>query len=426
MRVLIAGGGGREHALAWKLSQSREVEKIYCAPGNAGIAGLAECVSIGAGEKEKLQRFAREKEIHLTVVGPEAPLMDGIVDLFQENGQLIFGPTQSAARLEGSKVWAKELMHRHGLPSPGFQIVDNPRDAYELLEKSSFPLVVKADGLAAGKGVSVAESYEQAAEAVHDMMEDKIFGSAGDRVIIEECIQGEEVSVFALTDGSSYLLLPSAQDHKPVFDGDQGPNTGGMGCYSPAPVFTPALQEQVCGTIIEPLLDALQKEGIVYQGVLYGGLMVTEDGPQILEFNVRFGDPEAQVLLPRLETDLFPLLYESARGNLEAAVLPRWVDDAAVCVVLASGGYPGSYEKGKIIHGLDRVAGEEKAMVFHAGTSFKDHEIVTAGGRVLGVTAWEPKLEQAVQKAYRLAEKISFEGMHYRSDIAYRALGRSM
>jgi len=426
LRVLIVGGGGREHALAWKLSQSAEVEKIYCAPGNAGIAAVAECVPIEGEDIEKLQEFAREKELHLTVVGPEAPLMEGIVDVFQEKGQLIFGPGKLGARLEGSKAWAKELMHRHGLPTPGFEVFESPQEAYEYLRNASYPLVVKADGLAAGKGVTVAEDYFQAAGAVKASMEERIFGSAGNMIVIEECIQGEEVSVFALTDGSSYLLFPSAQDHKPVYDGDRGPNTGGMGCYSPAPILTPPLQEQVCRAILDPLLDALRMEEIDYRGIIYGGLMVTEEGPQVLEFNVRFGDPEAQVLLPRLETDLFPLLYEAARGNLGAISQPRWSGDAAVCVVLASGGYPGSYEKGKEIHGLDQVSGEEKAVIFHAGTALRNGKVITSGGRVLGATAWDPSLQKAVQKAYSLAERISFEDMHYRRDIAHRALSRGV
>ena len=421
MRVLVVGGGGREHALVWKLSQSPEVEKIYCAPGNAGIASLAERVPIEAGEVEKILDFVRAKEIHLTVVGPEAPLMAGIVDLFHEDGRLIFGPCKEGARLEGSKVWAKQFMIKYGIPTAAYEVFHNAAEAYTYLQKASYPLVVKADGLAAGKGVTVAKKYSEANKAVRLIMEEKVFQSAGNSIVIEECLEGDEVSVFAITDGESYITLPSVQDHKAVYEGDWGPNTGGMGAYSPAPVFTEQLARIVDEKVFQPLISGLKKEGISYRGVIFGGLMLTADGPKVLEFNVRFGDPETQVLLPRLASDLCPLLYEAARGNLSTVAPLRWSEDAAVCVIMASRGYPGKYEKGKEIQGLNEVTGLNKTMVFHAGTAFESNKTVTAGGRVLGVTAWDHSLKAAVEKAYRLAETIKFEGAYYRRDIAHRA-----
>jgi len=424
MRVLVVGGGGREHTLVWKLSQSPQVEKIYCAPGNAGIAPLAECIPIGAEEVEKLQAFAREKEIHLTVVGPEAPLMEGITDRFRENGQLIFGPCRKGALLEGSKAWAKRFMTRYGIPTGEYEIFTSPGDAYTYLERCSFPLVVKADGLAAGKGVIITESLEEARRAVHYIMEEKAFGSAGDSIIIEEFLEGEEVSVFAVTDGSTYLAFPSAQDHKPIYDGDRGPNTGGMGAYSPAPVLTAEMYKEVEEKIFKPVVRGMQEEGITYRGVIYGGLIVTAKGIKALEYNARFGDPEAQVLLPRLQSDLFPILYEASRGNLAAVPEPQWTDDVVVCVVMASAGYPGSYEKGKEISGWEKVPAMENAIVFHAGTALKNGKIVTNGGRVLGVTAWDPSLKAALDKAYSITELVTFEGAYFRRDIAHRALGR--
>lgn len=424
MRVLIVGGGGREHALAWKLSKSPEVKKIFCAPGNAGIASIAECIPVRAEEIEKIQSIAREKEIHLTVVGPEVPLAAGITDLFWENGQLIFGPCSEGALLEGSKAWAKKFMVDHGIPTASFETFADPVDAYEYLKKASYPLVVKADGLAAGKGVMIAASYPEASRAVSYIMEEKAFESAGDNIIIEEYLQGEEVSVFAITDGLSYITLPSVQDHKAIFEGDQGPNTGGMGAYSPAPVLTKKLSRQVNEQIFDPLLNGFRKEGITYRGVIFGGLMVTPRGLKVLEFNVRFGDPETQVLLPRLRSDLFPLLYEAARGNLASVPSPKWSADAAVCVVVASKGYPGNYEKGKEIKGLNDLTNDGTKMVFHAGTAFKDQKTVTSGGRVLGLTAWDPSLKSALQKAYKLAEAVTFEGAYFRKDIAHRALRR--
>ncbi len=422
MDVLVVGGGGREHALIWKLSQSPEVDKIYCAPGNAGIASLAECVPVGAEDGQGLQQFAREKGIHLTVVGPEAPLMEGIVDLFQENGQLIFGPDRSGAMLEGSKAWAKQFMSRHDIPTASFEVFEEPDKAYEHIKSIQYPAVIKADGLAAGKGVIIATDQQDAAKAVHDLMVEKIFGEAGNRIVVEDFLEGEEVSVFAITDGTSYVTLPSAQDHKAIFDGDKGPNTGGMGAYSPAPVLTSRYQQEVESLILEPVFNGLAAEGIIYRGVLFVGLIVTRQGMRVLEFNVRFGDPEAQVILPRMKSDLLPLLYEGARGNYRVIEPPQWYDNYSVCVVMASQGYPGSYEKGKIISGLSETAGMEHVKVFHAGTKLQDEGIVTAGGRVLGLTAWDNSLQKAVERVYHLAEKIQFDGAYYRKDIAHRAL----
>jgi phosphoribosylamine--glycine ligase len=426
MHVLVVGGGGREHALVWKLSQSPAVEKIFCAPGNAGIASLAECVPIKPEEIEKLREFARENGIDLTIVGPEAPLAAGITDLFQDEGLLIFGPCREGARLEGSKVWAKQFMQEHGIPTARFETFQEQEEAYRFLERASYPLVVKADGLAAGKGVIVATDFQEAAQAVRSMMEERAFGTAGESIVIEEFLQGEEVSVFALTDGETFYPLVPVQDHKAIYEGDRGPNTGGMGAYSPAPVLTEELAAEVSRKVFEPLLRGLKKEGIVYRGVIFGGLMITPDrGIKVLEFNVRFGDPEAQVLLPRLRSDLFPLLYETARGNLAAAAPPEWSSQTAVCVVLASQGYPGDYEKGKEIRGLEKAQELENATVFHAGTAFKDNRTVTAGGRVLGLTAWGASLKESLEKAYQMAQIIEFDGKYYRRDIGHRALRRS-
>mgnify|MGYP000993603835 CR=1 FL=1 len=422
MRVCIVGGGGREHALVWKLSQSPEVEKIYCAPGNAGIASLAECVPIEAEEIEKILDFVRENEVHLTVVGPEAPLTAGIADLFYKHGKLIFGPCKEGARLEGSKVWAKQFMLEYGIPTAAYAVFHDAAEAYNYLQKAAYPLVVKADGLAAGKGVIIAQNYSEAKKAVRLIMEEKVFQSAGKNIVIEEYLEGDEVSVFAITDGKSYITLPSVQDHKAIYEGDRGPNTGGMGAYSPAPVLTEQLAKIVEERVFQPLISGLIKEGISYRGVIFGGLMLTADGPKVLEFNVRFGDPETQVLFPRLGSDLCPLLYEAARGNLSAVASPRWLEDAAVCVTMASRGYPGKYEKGKEIQGLNEVSDLNKTMVFHAGTAFEGNKTVTAGGRVLGVAAWDSSLKAAVEKAYRLAGTVKFEGAYYRRDIAHRAL----
>lgn len=421
MRVLVVGAGGREHALVWKLAQSPKVGEIYCAPGNAGIASLAECVPIKVDETEKMLGFARDKNIDLTIVGPEAPLMAGITDLFEKDGQLIFGPCREGALLEGSKVWSKNFMKKYGIPTAAFEVFTDLAEAYRYLEQASYPLVVKADGLAAGKGVVVAESRAQATEAVRKIMEEKAFGSAGESIVIEECLEGEEVSVFALTDGSHYKVLPSAQDHKAAYDGDKGPNTGGMGAYSPAPILTAELAAEVESSVFDAVLKGFQLEGISYKGVIYGGLMLTASGIKVLEFNVRFGDPEAQVLIPCLKSDLFSTLYAAAKGELASLPALEWHDYAAVCVIVASDGYPRDYEKDKEIVGLGDAANVDNAVIFHSGTALKDGKYVTAGGRVLGCTAWDGSLKTALEKAYSLTEKVTFEGAFFRKDIALKA-----
>lgn len=423
MRVLIVGGGGREHALAWKIEQSPQVDKIFCAPGNAGIAEIAECRDVNAEDIKALLFLARQEGVDLTVVGPEAPLVGGIVDVFVEEGMTIFGPSRRAALLEGSKVMAKEIMQRYGVPTASFKVFDEVEKAVTYIKRSGGPVVVKADGLAAGKGVIVADTVPEAVEALEKIMRHKAFGEAGRRVVIEERLEGEEVSVFAFVDGENYILMPEAQDHKAVFDGDKGPNTGGMGSYSPAPVFTPELKNRIEKEIFNPLLKGLRQEGIIYRGVLYAGLMITREGPKVLEFNVRFGDPETQVLMPRLKSDLAEILLSVAKGSL-ARTKPQWSEECAVCVVLSSRGYPGAYEKGKVISGLEVLKGEEGIMVFHAGTARDNNNYITSGGRVLGITACRPTLEEAVSKVYQAVEKVQFEGCHYRRDIAYRALNR--
>ncbi|HHU76429.1 MAG TPA: phosphoribosylamine--glycine ligase [Firmicutes bacterium] len=425
MRVLVIGGGGREHALVWKLAQSPEVQEIFCAPGNAGIASLASCVPIGVDEHEKLLDFARQKDVQLTVVGPEAPLLAGLSDLFRENGLLVFGPSRKGALLEGSKSWAKDFMVRYNIPTGVYKVFTSKDEALDYLKESSYPQVVKADGLAAGKGVIITGDFGEASLAVERIMEKKEFGkSAGEKIVIEEFLEGEEVSVFAVTDGFSYEVFPSAQDHKAAFEGDRGPNTGGMGAYSPPPVLTDELEKEIKEKIFEAVISGFQEEGIVYRGVIFGGLILTSEGIKVLEFNARFGDPETQVILPRLKSDLFPILFEAARGGLSSLAQPSWHDDAAVCVVMASGGYPGKYEGNKVISGLDKVEGAEKAIVFHAGTTLQGDQIVTSGGRVLNLTAWDLSLEDAVKRAYDLAGPIRFDGARYRKDIAHRAFHR--
>jgi len=419
MKVLVVGGGGREHALVWKIRQSPRVREVYCAPGNAGIAREATCVNIGAEDITGLRDFAREKGIDLTVVGPEAPLNAGIADLFQEAGLRIFGPSRAAAEIEGSKVLAKEIMAKYGIPTADYAVFDRPEQAYAYIKQKGAPCVVKADGLAAGKGVVVAMDEQAALDAVRSIMVDRIFGSAGDRVVVEECLTGEEVSILAFTDGYNVVPMVSSQDHKRVFDGDQGPNTGGMGAYAPAPVYSPEVHRRTVEEILVPIVRALDAEGRTYRGVIYAGLMVTPKGPKVLEFNARFGDPEAQPVLTLLDTDLVEIMEAVLENRLDRVEI-RWKKQASVCVVLASGGYPGSYEKGKVIRGLDQIP--EGVVVFHAGTAQKDGETVTAGGRVLGVTALGPDIPAAIEAAYAAAGKISFEGMHYRRDIGKKAL----
>lgn len=418
MRVLVVGGGGREHALVWKLAQSPHVSEIYCAPGNAGIAGLATCVPVAAEDIEGLLAFARRAGIDFTVVGPEAPLVAGIVDTFQAAGLTIFGPSRAAARLEGSKIFAKEMMEAAGIPTACYATFEDAGAALAYLEQHPGPVVVKADGLAAGKGVVVAEDTTTAREAVKDMFGGR-FGTAGKRVVIEERLEGEEVSVLAVTDGERVIPLLPAQDHKRVGEGDTGPNTGGMGAYAPVPFYTPNTAREVEERILKPIVRAMAAAGYPYRGVLYAGLMLTRSGPKVLEFNCRFGDPETQPLMLLLKSDLLELMLATVKNEL-AGVKVEWYPGAAAGVVLAAGGYPGTYSKGDAITGLEAVpSGVE---VFHAGTTLVDGRVVTSGGRVLCVTARGEELQAALDKVYQGINAIHFQGMHYRRDIGYRAL----
>ncbi|AEH45082.1 phosphoribosylamine/glycine ligase [Thermodesulfatator indicus DSM 15286] len=421
MKVLVLGSGGREHALCWKLAQSPLVTKVYCAPGNAGIAEEAECVPISVNDFQALADFAQKENIDFTIVGPEDPLAKGIVDFFEKKGLKIFGPSAKAAQIEGSKVFAKEIMAKYGIPTASFEVFDDPQEALAYVEKKGAPIVVKADGLAAGKGVIVCSTLEDAREAIHKIMVEKAFGEAGNRVVIEECLFGEEASFMILTDGKTLLVLPSSQDHKPLLDGDKGPNTGGMGAYSPAPVVTPELEEKIMKTIMEPLIKGLAEEGIPYKGVLYAGLMIVEGNPYVLEFNCRFGDPECQPLMMRIKSDLAEIIMAALEGNLAEKKL-ELREEAAVCVVMASKGYPGKYEKGKVIKGLEEAAKIPGVKVFHAGTAKKGGQFVTNGGRVLGVTALGKDIPYAIDKAYEAVEKISWEGVHFRRDIGRKAI----
>ncbi len=422
MRVLVIGGGGREHALVWKLAASPRVEKIYCAPGNPGIGALAECIDIDVKDNTALVTFAWENKIDLTVVGPEAPLANGVVDVFAAHGLKIFGPSQAAARIEGSKAFAKDLMKRYGIPTAGYGVFTDADDAKAYIKEQGAPIVVKADGLAAGKGVVVAMTEAEALAAVDMIMTDAVFGTAGARVVVEEFMQGEEASLLAFTDGRTVVPMVSAQDHKRVFDGDRGPNTGGMGAYAPAPVVTPAVLERVMTEILQPAVDAMRAEGCPYCGCLYAGLMITDAGPKVVEFNARFGDPETQVVLPLLDSDLTTVMEACIDGALDKATV-SWRDEAAVCVVMAAGGYPGEYGKGDAISGLDAAAAAG-AVVFHAGTALKGDSVVTNGGRVLGVTAMDKDVLRAIEKAYAAVDKISFAGAHCRRDIARRVIDR--
>jgi len=423
MRVLVIGSGGREHTLVWKLRQSPRVQEVYCAPGNAGIAQIAHCVEIPADKIDKLVEFAREQEIELTVVGPEAPLAAGIVDAFQAAGLPIFGPNKAAAQLEASKVFAKEIMQKYKIPTAHSRTFTDAKEALAYLEEKGAPIVVKADGLAAGKGVVVAQTIAEAQEAIEQIMVQQVFGQAGARVVIEEFLTGEEVSVLAFTDGETVIPMVSSQDHKAAYDHDQGPNTGGMGAYSPAPVLTPALLKQVEKEILKPTIEGLRAEGIVFQGVLYAGLMITEAGPKVLEYNVRFGDPECQVVLPRLQSDLVGIMLSVVNRKLHEQKI-EWYDNHTACVVMASGGYPGDYRTGIEIDGLKEAGALQDTYVFHAGTALQEEKFVTAGGRVLGVTAWANTLEAALEKAYTAVKLIQFTGAHYRTDIGQKALNR--
>lgn len=424
MNVLLIGSGGREHALAWKLAQSPKVEKLLVAPGNPGIGLLdkCECVALDVENLELVADFAQENKIDLTVVGPEAPLVAGLADVFEARGMAVFGPSKAAAQLEGSKAFSKNIMAKYNVPTAFFKICDNIDDAKAYVEEKGAPIVVKADGLAAGKGVVVAFTKEEALDAIDDMMGDHKFGNAGARVVLEEFMDGEEASLLAFTDGNVIVPMIASQDHKRAFDGDKGPNTGGMGTYAPAPVLTPALRIKATEEVLKPMIAAMQAEGTPYKGCLYAGLMVKDDSVKVVEFNCRFGDPETQVVLPLLDSDLAEIMLACATGKLDQVEI-NWSDKAAVCVVVASGGYPESYEKGKEITGLDAAA-EEGAVVFHAGTKLADGKIVTSGGRVLGVTAVDANIKAARDKAYEAVDKIAFEKAFSRRDIAWRALNR--
>ncbi len=423
MQVLVIGGGGREHTLVWKLAQSKKVTKLYAAPGNPGMKDLAECVDLDIADLDGLADWAEKHAIDLTVVGPEAPLVAGIVDVFKARGLTIFGPSAKAAEIEGSKIFSKELMEKYGVPTAFFKVCDNLADARAFVEEKGAPIVIKADGLAAGKGVVVAMTRDEALAALDEMMGAHKFGSAGNRVVIEEFMEGEEASLLAFTDGKTIVPMLAAQDHKRVNDGDQGPNTGGMGAYCPAPVMTDALKEKTVKEVLRPIVDALAKEGRPYSGCLYAGLMIKGDSVKVVEFNARFGDPETQVVLPLLKSDLAEIMVACANGTLTPDLV-EWSDKAAVCVVMASGGYPASYKKGIPITGLKAANAMDDVVVFHAGTREEDGKTLTNGGRVLGVTAVADDIPSAQQKAYDAVDKIHFDGAHYRQDIAWRALRR--
>ncbi|MFV9567033.1 phosphoribosylamine--glycine ligase [Thermoanaerobacter mathranii] len=414
MKVLVIGGGGREHAIVHKLSQSSKVDKIYCAPGNAGIGLLAECVDIKVGDIERLKEFAIKNNIDLTVVGPEMPLVQGIVDEFEKARLKIFGPNKSAAAIEGSKYFTKQLLSKYNIPTGRFRAFDKYQEALKFLKEAWYPVVMKADGLAQGKGVFIVKDFIEAKEVLDLMMKKRIFGASGDIVIIEEMLFGKEASVFAFTDGENILPMVSAMDYKKVYEGDKGPNTGGMGSIAPNPYLKEETLKEVMESILKPVVKALQKEGIVYKGVLYAGLMLTEEGPKVLEFNARFGDPETQVVLPLLKTDLIDIMEATIEGKLDKIQI-EWENKKAVCVVAVSNGYPGEYQIGFEITGLEKV---KEAFVYHAGTALKDGKITTSGGRVLAVTTIGDSYEEAREKVYKEIEKIRFDGMYYRKDIA--------
>lgn len=421
MKVLVIGSGGREHALVWKIKQSPLVKRIYCIPGNAGIEPLAECIEMDVSDIPSLIKFAKEKKIVLTVVGPEVPLVEGIVDAFENEGLKIFGPSQQAAQLEGSKVFAKEFMHQCNIPTAIFRTFDNIEKARHFITQAEYPLVLKADGLASGKGVMICETQDQAEKALDQIMKEKIFKEAGAKIVIEEFLKGDEVSILAVCDGTNYIILDSAQDHKRIFDDDLGPNTGGMGAYSPAPIVDDELLKTIEARIIEPTIRGMKREGIPFKGVLYAGLMVTKNGPYVLEYNVRFGDPETQAILVRLKSDLVDLMLASIEGRIRDVRL-EWDKRSSVCVVMSSGGYPGKYESGFEIKGLETIQEELDTIVFHAGTKKVNEKIVTAGGRVLGVTSLGKGLEKAIKRAYENVEKIKFDRAFFRRDIGSKGL----
>ncbi len=422
MKILIIGGGGREHALAWKIRQSPTVEELFCSPGNAGIAEIADCPPLASSDPDAVADFVARQGIDLTIVGPELPLVQGLADRIIARGRAVFGPTAGAARLEGSKAFAKEFMTRHGIPTARYEIFDDHAAAGKYLARAEYPLVIKADGLAAGKGVFIVQDEQEARDAIHRLMVQKVFSGAGRTVVIEELLRGREASFFAITDGKRVIPLVTSQDYKRVFDGDRGPNTGGMGTYSPALHLDAATVKFVLERIVAPTIHGIAEEGHEYRGVLYVGLMLTEEGPKVLEYNVRFGDPETQVILPRMASDLVPILRAAALGDL-SGVRVEWRRERAVCVILASQGYPGNYQKGKKITGLEKFVGRNDLIFFHAGTrSGPGGDLRTAGGRVLGVTALGKTIAEARQKAYETVAGIHFPGMHYRRDIAADAI----
>ncbi len=421
MKVLVVGGGGREHALVWKIAQSPKVTEIFCAPGNAGISQQATLVPIKANDLKGLIEFSQKEKIDLTVVGPEEPLTRGIVDLFESKGLAVFGPSIKAAEIEGSKAFAKEMMKKYHIPTASYEEFGDRDEAASYIRKKGAPIVVKADGLAAGKGVIICKTVDEAIQALDEIMVEKVFGVAGNKVVVEECLAGEEASYIAFTDGKAILPMASSQDHKAVFDGDQGPNTGGMGAYSPAPVVTEEVHERILEKIMRPMIQGLGEEGRPYKGALYAGIMIQYGHPRVLEFNARFGDPETQPALMRMKGDIVPILEACIHGNLSKLRI-EWDPRTAVCVVMASGGYPGDYDKGKVIEGLSEVSRMKDIFVFHAGTAAKEGRIVTNGGRVLGVTGLGEGIEKAIDRTYEAVKKICWEGVHYRKDIGYKAL----
>jgi phosphoribosylamine--glycine ligase len=423
MKVLVIGSGGREHALVWKIAQSPLVTKVYCAPGNPGTAQLAENVPLKVDDLPGLLAFAQREEIGLTVVGPELPLSMGLVDLFERNGLKVFGARQNAAIIEASKAFAKELMQKYDIPTAAYQVFTEVAPAIAFIDRLGIPIVIKADGLAAGKGVVIAQNRDEAVTAVTDMLSGNAFGAAGSRVVIEEFLLGEEASFLAITDGQNIIPLASAQDHKAVYDNDQGPNTGGMGAYSPAPVVTPAVHEAAMAQVMRRAVDGMAAEGRPYRGVLYAGLMINNGQVKTLEFNARFGDPECQPLLMRMKSDLVPILLAVAEGDLSGHSID-WHDDASVCVVMAAQGYPADYRKGDTISGLDKAAAMENLVVFHAGTALQGDQVVTAGGRVLGVTSRGETVAVAIDRAYKGVAAIEWPGAHFRHDIGQKALKR--
>src|SRR5690554_4690442 len=421
MNIMVVGSGGREHALVWKLYQSERVKKIYAAPGNDGMKHLAERVAINEEEIKALADFALDKAVDITVVGPEKPLVDGIVDEFESRGLKIFGPNKKAARIEGSKVYAKTILKKYEIPTAEYEVFTEPAQALRYLKTAEYPVVIKAEGLAGGKGVVIATSKKEAQEAVDKIMEERIFGDAGNRIVIEDFLEGEELSLLVLSDGQRFLPLAPAQDYKAIFDGDEGPNTGGMGAYSPIPFLDKKLEEEICNKILKPGIKAFQKEGINYKGILYTGIIITDTGPRVLDFNARLGDPESQVILPRLKNDLLDLIEMVVEDHLEPVAL-EWDKRSAVCVVLVSGGYPIDYETGYLIEGIEELNKYDNVLLFHAGTRKEKGKFYSDGGRVLGITVLGDGLFDTLNQIYDFVETLNFEGMHYRTDIAYRVL----